>query len=137
MKYLLSSLILIGLLSCQKANDGELRQLLQAQVTAFNSKQVSTLVGNVSKDIKWFSVLADSSYLEVNGKAQFEESMLEYYKHIKTIESSILDHCIQNNKISFVEEVRYETTEGVTGLDTSMGVYLYKDGLIYRVYYFY
>lgn len=132
MKYLVTGVLSIGfiVLSAQPI------EILNAQVEAFNKKDIEALAANVTDDFKFFYVTADELLTETEGKEAFKKSMGNYYKHIVIIHSTIEEYVVQGSFISFREKVAYTTAEGKSGESSSMGVYQIKDGLISRAWYY-
>lgn len=119
------------------AQDKSVHDILIDQVEAFNAKNIETLVANVSEDFKWYYIGSDTLLLEVDGKENFQKSMIAYYNSLKEVKSEITEYAIEQNRINFKEVVQYETKSGHSGQASSMGIYEMKNGLIHRVWYFY
>ncbi len=110
-------------------------QKLTDQVEAFKAKDIDRMVENVHKNFRWYYVTADTLLLEVEGKKAFRESMKGYFDSIELIDSQIVKWVVDGDRISFQERVTWKTSSGERS-QTSMGIYQYKEGKIYRVWYF-
>ncbi|UTW60918.1 nuclear transport factor 2 family protein [bacterium SCSIO 12741] len=117
------------------SKDQMLVQQLMDQVEAFKAGDVDRMTENVHDEFKWFYVTADTILLEVSGKKEFKKSMTGYFASIELVDSEIVKWVVDGNRISFQEKVSWNTSKG-TRSQTSMGIYQYKDGKIYRVWYF-
>lgn len=132
------SILGIALLSFQitLGQQSDPLKVLQKQVEAFNSKDINSLVRNVTQDFKWYYIGSDSLILEVDGQEKFRTSMESYFNFISEVETVIDDYTVEGNKISFKETVHYQTSAGKEGSASAMAIYEIKDGLIFRVWYF-
>ncbi|MEQ9425020.1 MAG: nuclear transport factor 2 family protein [Cyclobacteriaceae bacterium] len=134
-KLLIAALLLLAIEGFGQQN--EAFTILQKQVEAFNAKNIDGLVANITDDFKWYYIGPDTLLLEVSGKENFRKSMESYFNSISKVKSEIAEFAIDNNRISFKEVVRYETSAGNAQSASSMGIYEMKNGLIYRAWYFF
>lgn len=114
-----------------------LLKLLQAQFDAYNQRDIERMVNNVSGDFKWYSLTADKLLVETSGKISFKKSMQDYYQsRPQKIHSIIESYTIDGNRISFKEVVSHQNKEGKKVSSSAMGIYEFKEGKIYRAWYF-
>lgn len=114
-----------------------LLKLLQDQFEAYNQRDIDRLVNNVTDDFKWYSLTADKLLIETSGKENFKKSMLDYYNsRPQNIHSVIESYTIDGNRISFKEVVSHKAKDGRTKSSSAMGIYEFKNGKIYRAWYF-
>ena len=105
-------LIILQFSSCQSSMVDPNLKLLKEQITAFNNKDLETMLTNISDDFKWYGLSSDSLMIEASGKEEFEKSMKQYFKAISEINSKLADYIIIGNKISFIETVTYKNSKG-------------------------
>lgn len=112
-------------------------KLLQDQFDAYNQRDIDRLVNNVTDDFKWYSLTADELLVETSGKASFRKSMQNYYdSRPQNIHSVIESYTVDGNRISFKEVVSRQTKDGKSISSSAMGIYEFKNGKIYRAWYF-
>ncbi len=133
-RLLLPCLALISLSACVRHEP--LLDVLMDQIDAFNQRDVTRLVENVSDDFIWFSITSDTLLTEVAGKENFRVSMEAYYESRPPIESSIESYTIDGNKISFKEVVSHHDENGLEVTSSAMGIYEIRSGKIHRAWYF-
>lgn len=114
----------------------DLSLLLDKQVQAFNAKDIDEMMAQLHDDFKWYWITTDELVLEVAGKEAFQASMTSYYQSIPQVQSEIVERSVLGNRVSFVETVSYTNNKGNKGESSAMGMYEFKDGLIYRVWYY-
>ena len=121
-----------------KDNSSEaLIKMLQDQFDAYNQRDIDRMVNNVTDDFRWYSLTADELLIETSGKANFKKSMQDYYRsRPNKIHSVIESYTIDGNRISFKEVVSHQNKQGKTVSSSAMGIYEFKDGKIYRAWYF-
>ena len=111
--------------------------MLQDQFDAFNRRDIDHLVDNVTDDFKWYSLTADKLLIETSGKVSFKKSMQDYYKARPQETHSVVEsYTINGNRISFKEVVSHQNKDRKTVSSSAMGIYEFKDGKIYRAWYF-
>lgn len=112
-------------------------KLLQDQFDAYNQRDIDRLVNNVTDDFKWYSLTAEELLIETSGKVNFKKSMQKYYdSRPQNIHSVIESYTLNGNRISFKEVVSSQTKDGTTKSSSAMGIYEFKNGKIYRAWYF-
>lgn len=113
-----------------------LKSLLDKQVQAFNDHHVDGLTAGLHSDFVWYGITSDALLEEVRGVDKFGENMRSYFESYPDVNSKIISFTISGNRIAFEEQASW-TMKGESKSQKSMGVYEFKDGLIYRVWYFY
>lgn len=111
-------------------------ELIQQQTDAFNNNDLDKMTAQLHEGFKWYWIKADELVLEVEGKEAFRSAMESYYQSIPTVQSEIVELSVLGNRASFLEKVSYTTDQGKHGESRALGTYEFKDGLIYRVWYY-
>jgi hypothetical protein len=135
MKYLL--VILLAISTNILSDNHPILHLLNDQVDAFNQRDVTRLVNNLSENFKWYSLTSDQLLIETSGKNDFKKSMQNYYaSRPQKIFSSVENYTIDGKRVSFREVVSYKNKNGQMVSSSAMGIYEIRDGKIYRAWYF-
>ena len=129
-------LLLLGINGAWAQEGDAMVNLFNDQIEAFNKKDVSRLVENVSEDFKYFYITSNELVLEAAGKEKFRQSMEAYFGSGYEVTSKIISHEVVGNKISFKEEVSYLNKEGKRVYSSALGTFEIKNGKITRSWYF-
>jgi len=110
-------------------------QRVRDYVSAFNEREIDTMLGMVSDDIQWLTVTGDKIVVETQGKPQLRESMAAYFKSTPSAKSELQWVQGSAQRVAALERASYQSKSGPRS-QASLCVYELRDGLISRVYYY-
>ena len=64
-------------------------QRVRDYVSAFNKREIDTMLSMVSDDIQWLNVAGDKITVETQGKAKLRESLTAYFKSMPNAKSEL------------------------------------------------
>ncbi len=128
--------LFIGMNFLIAQEEQQILKIFNSQIVAFNNQDIDKLVGNVSKDFKYYYITSDELVLEAEGKEKFRQSMKAYFSSGRKVLSEIESYEIVGNKISFKETVSHLNNKGKRVYSSAIGAYEIKDGKITRSWYF-
>ena len=113
----------------------ENEQRVRDYVSAFNNREIDTMLSMVSEDIQWLSVAGDKITVETEGKAALRESMAAYFKSTPTAKSELEWVQATESRVATLERASWQGKSGPKS-QAGLAVYEFRDGLITRVYYY-
>ena len=114
----------------------EVLELFHRQIDAYNAQDVGSMVDNLHDDFKWYYLGDNELTVDTEGKEAFRKAMTAYYQNFTSVKSEMTNVSVLGNKVSFMETVIYETSSGKSGESKALGMYTFKDGKLFRAYYF-
>lgn len=110
-------------------------QRVRDYVSAYNQREVDTLLYMVSDDIQWLSLAGDKITVETQGKLQLRESLTAYFKSAPSAKSQLEWVQVTTARVAALERATWQGKSGPKS-QTSLSVYEFRNGLICRVYYY-
>ena len=110
-------------------------QRVRDYVSAFNEREIDTMLGMVSDDIQWLTVTGDKIVVETQGKPQLRESMAAYFKSTPSAKSELQWVQVTASRVAALERAAWQSKSGPKS-QASLCVYEFRDALISRVYYY-
>ena len=110
-------------------------QRVRDYVAAYSKRDVDTMMGMVTDDVQWLSVVGDKITVETQGKAKLRESMTAYFKSNPTAKSQLEWAQATASRVAALERASWEGKAGAKS-QSSLSVYEFRGGLISRVYYY-
>jgi hypothetical protein len=110
-------------------------QRVRDYVSAFNKREIDTMLNMVSDDIQWLSVAGDKITVETQGKAKLRESMAAYFKSLPSVKSELEWVRVTASRVAALERATWQGKSGPKS-QASLSVYEFTGGLISRVYYY-
>ena len=110
-------------------------QRVRDYVSAFNKREIDTMLGMVTDDMQWLSVAGDKITVETQGKPHLRESMAAYFKSEPTAKSELEWVQVTASRVAAMERASWQSKSGPKS-QASLSVYEFRDGLISRVYYY-
>jgi hypothetical protein len=110
-------------------------QRVRDYVSAFNKREIDTMLNMVADDIQWLSVVGDKITVETQGKAKLRESMAAYFKSTPTAKSELEWVRGTASRVAALERAGWQSKSGPKS-QASLCIYEFRDGLITRVYYY-
>lgn len=110
-------------------------QRVRDYVSAFNKREIDTMLGMVSDDIQWLSVVGDKITVETQGKAKLRESLAAYFKSTPSAKSELEWVRGTASRVAALERAAWQGKSGPKS-QASLSVYEFSGGLISRVYYY-
>lgn len=134
---LLLSLVLLMASPATFADDTAMQneQRVRDYVSAFNQRDLDTMLSMVSDDIQWLNVAGDKITIETSGKAKLRESMTAYFKSNPSAKSQLEWVQATASRVAAQERATWQGKSGQKS-QASLSVYEFRAGLISRVYYF-
>ena len=135
-------LVLLALLHClatpgsyaaQAANANE--QRVRDYVSAFNTREIDTMLRMVTDDIQWLSVAGDKITVQTQGKAKLRESMEAYFKSMPSARSDVEWVRATASRVAAMERASWQSASGPKS-QAGLSVYEFSGELIARVYYY-
>ena len=130
---LLHLVVIPGSFAAEAPNPNE--QRVRDYVSAFNNREIDTMLGMVSDDIQWLSVAGDKITVETEGKPKLRESMAAYFKSTPSAKSELQWVQVTASRVAALERAAWQSKSGPKS-QASLCVYEFRDGLISRVYYY-
>ena len=131
MKTLLGLLLFVFICNSQSSN----QQQLNAFLKAFNEQDTNLMMTFVSDSITFSNIIKNKVLVFTDTKETLRTGMKSYFKRIPTVYSTFGTFISTKSIISFVESVNWKS-KGILKSQKSMATYEFKNGLIYRVWYF-
>ena len=122
-----------GSVAAETPNPNE--QRVRDYVSAFNNREIDTMLGMVSDDIQWLSVAGDKITVETQGKPKLRESMAAYFKSTPSAKSELEWVQVTASRVAALERAAWQSKSGPKS-QAGLCVYEFRDGLISRVYYY-
>jgi len=110
-------------------------QKVRDYVTAFNARAIDTMLGMVTDDIQWLTIIGDKVSVETQGKTQLRDGLAAYFKSTPTAASELEWVSATASRVAAMERVRWQVASGARS-QAGLAVYEFRDGLIARVYYY-
>lgn len=114
-----------------KSNDQKVRDF----ISAFNSREIDTMMAMVSDDIQWLSVAGDKIAVETQGKSALRDSLTSYFTSMPSAKSALEWVQASESRVAALEKASWTSKSGAKS-QSSLAVYEFSDGLIVRVYYY-
>ncbi len=112
-----------------------LEQRVRDYVSAFNQREIDTMLEMVSEDIQWLSVAGDKITVETEGKAKLRESMAAYFESTPSVRSELQWVEVTASRVAALERVAWQSKSGPKS-QAGLCVYEFRGPLISRVYYY-
>jgi hypothetical protein len=110
-------------------------QRVRDYVSAFNKRELDTMLGMVTDDIQWLSIAGDKITVETQGKAQLRESMAAYFKSTPSVKSALEWVQVTASRVAAMERAAWQSKSGPKS-QAGLSVYEFSGELISRVYYY-
>ena len=110
-------------------------QRVRDYVSAFNNREIETMLSMVTDDIQWLTVAGDKILVETQGKAQLREGMASYFQSTPGARSELQWVQASESRVAALERATWQGKSGPKS-QASLCIYEFSDGLITRVYYF-
>jgi hypothetical protein len=130
---LLQLVVTQGSFAAEAPNPNE--QRVRDYVSAFNNREIDTMLGMVSDDIQWLSVAGDKITVETQGKPKLRESMAAYFKSTPSAKSELEWVQVTASRVAALERAAWQSKSGPKS-QAGLSVYEFSNGLISRVYYY-
>jgi hypothetical protein len=104
-------------------------------VSAFNKREIATMLGMVTDDVQWLTMAGDKISVETQGKTNLRESLTAYFKSTPSARSELQWTQASASRVAALERVAWQSQTGSRS-QASLCVYEFRDGLIARVYYY-
>ena len=114
-----------------KSNEERVRDY----VSAFNQREIDTMLSMVSDDIQWLNVAGDKITVETQGKDKLRESLAAYFKSTPSAKSELEWVQVTASRVAALERAAWQGKSGPKS-QASLSVYEFRGGLISRVYYY-
>ena len=114
-----------------KSNEERVRDY----VSAFNKREIDTMLSMVSDDIQWLNVVGDKITVETQGKDKLRESLAAYFKSTPSAKSELEWVRVTASRVAALERAAWQSKSGPKS-QASLSVYEFRGGLISRVYYY-
>lgn len=118
-----------------QAEERSVEDVIRAQLRAFNAHDAQALVANLHEKFAWFAVDSDVTTLEMQGRGNFRDSMVDYFRTVPGVRADIEELSVVGAFASTVERA-YWLQDGVEVSQASLAIYEIRNGLIYRVWYY-
>ena len=110
-------------------------QRVRDYVSAFNNREIDTMLDMVSDDIQWLNVAGDKIAVETQGKPKLRESLAGYFKSTPSAKSELQWVQVTASRVAALERASWQSQSGPKS-QAGLCVYEFRDGLISRVYYY-
>lgn len=110
-------------------------QRVREYISAFNKRDIDTMLSMVSDDIQWISVAGDKVTIETQGKARLRESLAAYFESVPSARSELEWVRVTASRVAALEKAMWQSKSGPRS-QASLSVYEFSGGLISRVYYY-
>ncbi|HEY5883641.1 MAG TPA: nuclear transport factor 2 family protein [Pyrinomonadaceae bacterium] len=104
-------------------------------VDAFNTREIDRMLSLVDENIQWLHIDGENITVNTNGKVALRDSMTRYFKSCASCKSSLEGLRTAGNRVTAMERASWTSKQGPKS-QSSLSVYEFKDGKIFRVYYF-
>ena len=108
---------------------------VKAFVDAFNARDLNMMLDFVDDNIQWMSIDGAKISIEVEGKAPLRKYMEGYYQSCKSCRSELVSVQMIGSRVTAMERASWTGKDGPRS-QKSMSVYEFRNGKIFRVYYF-
>lgn len=130
---LLALLCLPAFAAAQPPKSNE--QLVRDYVSAFNNREIDTMLAMVTDDVQWLSVAGDKISVDTQGKLKLRESIAAYFKSTPSSKSALEWVQTTASRVAAMERASWQSQSGPRS-QAGLSVYEFRDGLIARVYYY-
>ena len=110
-------------------------QRVRDYVSAYNKRDLDTMLSMVSDDIQWLNVAGDKITIETEGKPRLRETMAAYFKSTPSARSELEWVRVTASRVAALERAAWQGKSGPKS-QASLSVYEFRAGLISRVYYY-
>jgi hypothetical protein len=110
-------------------------QRVRDYVSAFNKREIDTMLSMVSDDIQWLNVAGDKITVETQGKEKLRESSATYFKSTPSAKSELEWVRVTAARVAALERAAWQGKSGPKS-QASLSIYEFRGGLISRVYYY-
>jgi hypothetical protein len=110
-------------------------QRVRDYVSAFNKREIDTMLNMVTDDIQWLNVAGDKITVETQGKTKLRESLAAYFKSTPSAKSELEWVQVTASRVAALERAAWQSKSGPKS-QASLCIYEFRDGLISRVYYY-
>ena len=114
--------------------DGE--ALVLRFVEAFNRRNIDGMLAVAADNIQWLTVDGAKVTLETQGKDALRSSMAKYFQQCPTCKSDLPWLKTAGSRVTAHERASWTNRAGTAVSQSGLSVYEFKDGRIFRVYYF-
>ena len=115
--------------------EDEHEKRVQEFVDAFNTREIDRMLSLVDENIQWLHIDGEKITVNTNGKVALRDSMTRYFKSCVSCKSSLEGLRTAGNRVTAMERASWTSKQGPKS-QSSLSVYEFKDGKIFRVYYF-
>ena len=110
-------------------------QRVRDYVSAFNKREIDTMLSMVSDDIQWLNVAGDKITVETQGKDKLRESLAAYFKSNPSTKSELEWVRATASRVAALEKAAWQSKSGPKS-QASLSIYEFRGVLISRVYYY-
>lgn len=110
-------------------------QRVRDYVSAFNKREIDTMLSMATDDIQWLIVAGDKITVETQGKAKLRESLAAYFKSTPSAQSELEWVRVTASRVAALERAAWQSKSGPKS-QASLSIYEFRGGLISRVYYY-
>ena len=110
-------------------------QRVRDYVSAYNKRDIETMLSMVSDDIQWLNVAGDKITVETQGKAKLRESLVANFKSTPSAKSELEWVQTTASRVAALERAAWQSKSGPKS-QASLSIYEFRAGLISRVYYY-
>lgn len=110
-------------------------QRVRDYASAFNAREIGTMLDMVSDDIQWLRVAGATITVESQGKAALREGLATYFRSTPTVRSELEWVRVTSSRVAALERAVWQSPSGPKS-QASLSVYEFSGDLISRVYYY-
>lgn len=99
----------------------------------YNQHQVEKIIKMIADDFRMYSVMEDTTTLDIVGKENLQKWLSGYFKDLPNVRSEAGDIVENGNFVSFIETAHW----GEGRSQSSLAVYEIWNGKIRRIWYYY
>ena len=114
---------------------GDQEKRVREFVEAFNTRKIDVMLELAAENIQWLLIDGAKVTIETEGKAALRESMERYFRSCPSCRSSLEWVQIAGSRVTAMERASWSGRDGAKS-QRSLSVYEFREGKIFRVYYF-
>jgi len=104
-------------------------------VAAFNARNIDAMLEAADENVQWLSVDGAKVTIETEGKKALRQSMESYFRSCPSCKSNLEWIQSAGSRITALERASWTGKSGLKS-QKSLSVYEFREGKIFRVYYF-
>lgn len=134
-RILLVIAMILATVGCGRHQE-ELPPVLDEFYEAFNRHDVDGMLALADEGIRMYSVTADTTTIDIDGKARLGEWLTGYFEEYPQVQSRVKNITLQGAYVSFIEIPTWGEPGNRTS-QSSLAVYKISDGKILAAWYYY